>query len=201
MPQTLYPTMACLLQTESPRVERRRRAHVVGVVFIGVLVGAILFSGCMLSPPIEPREEPNLSPRIRPFRPDEKSAVLRVTREMIEEDREVVLEAELFDPNNESQLHYLFLSDEQNVLVQSDTGAAVEEIGAEFYFGSVQVRFDPCANEVSIPGAEVVTLYVSDRGFQSISPDPNQIVEAEGALMVAYSWTLKYDAGICDFND
>ncbi|MFP4598285.1 MAG: hypothetical protein ACLFVJ_08535 [Persicimonas sp.] len=164
-------------------------------------LGLLLVAGCILSPPIEPRDEPNLSPRIQPFLPDDKSAVVPITRESLQRDPEVQLAANLYDANNEPELFYLFLSDEEGIIAQSETGGAVGELGAEFFFGPVDYTFAPCDLEISAPGTEVITLYVSDRRFQSLSPVPREITEAEGALTVAYSWTLKYEAGICDSNE
>jgi hypothetical protein len=168
---------------------------------VAILGAATLIGGCILSPPIEPYDEPNLGPRIQPIRPDSKSAVVSVTRESyVENGRIITLSAALYDPNEEPELHYLFLSNERGELLNSRNPRPSQESDAgEYFFGQVELEFDPCAEvQLTIPGTETVTLYVSDRGFFTTSPDPTQIEEVEGAILVAYSWTLKYEAGICD---
>jgi hypothetical protein len=162
---------------------------------------ALSASGCILSPPIEPYDEANLGPRIQPIRPDPKSAVKNVTREFYEESSFLItLSASLYDPNPEPELHYLFWSDERGELLSSRNPRPTQEADRdEYYFGQVELEFDPCTEvQLSIPGSETITLYVSDRGFYTTSPDPTQIEVVEGAILVAYSWTLKYEAGICD---
>lgn len=158
-------------------------------------LGLLWLSACILSPDIEERVEPALAPRIKPLPPYDKNPVIRVTRDNFIE--EVTLRAELFDPNPHQDLRYIFLSDERGDPRVS--GAPREEKrGDEYSFGEVQLSVNPCTGGVSIPGTEVITLFVSDAGFFSISPNPEEIVPSEDAIMVAYSWTLKYEAGICE---
>jgi hypothetical protein len=159
---------------------------------------AVLASGCLLSPPIEPYDEPNLGPRIQPLLPDQRSAVQDVSREYLEKNEGVVaLSANLYDPNDEPELFYLFLSDVRGDLFDSRNPMQYRD-GDEYFFGQVEIDLDPCSDVVTVPGTETVTLYVSDRGFYTTSSDPTEIVEVDGAIMVAYSWTLKYEAGLCD---
>lgn len=174
----------------------RRVAHIerIGVL---ALILAVASTGCLVSPPIEPRDEPNLSPRIRPYLPDETSTSIDVTRESYP-DGEVTLAAELYDGNDEVELSYLLVSDQRGILEQSRTGPSVEETNGEFAFDDVVYSFEPCGEPVGVPGTEVISLYVADRGFQSVSPDPRDIVPVQGALMVTFSWTLFYEAGLCD---
>jgi hypothetical protein len=156
---------------------------------------ALISSSCILSPDIEPREEPDLAPRIEPLPPYEKMPVIEVTRETFFDT--VYLSADLFDGNPHEELSYLFLSDERG-----DPRLARAQLngkrGDEYYFGVVGFSVNPCTGEVAIPGTEVISLFVADRGFTSTSPIPEEIVANDGAIMVAYSWTLKYEAGICD---
>lgn len=191
--------MARLLHMIHHTRRRRDDVSLVAAVIAAMIAGGCVgLAGCIISPSIESRDEPNLPPRIKPLLPDEKSSVERVTREKYS-NGEVVLAAELFDANNEMELHYLFLSDERGILEQLRTGGAVEEFGAEFYFGRAELNLEfPCGGEVNIPGTEVVMLYVSDRAFLATSPNPQDIVEEEGAWLVSYSWTLRYEAGLCE---
>lgn len=168
-------------------------------MMLGICLAAICVTGCLASPPIEPRDEPNVPPMIQPYLPDETSTSIDVTRESFP-DGEVTLAAELFDGNDETDLHYLLMSDERNFFDESRTGPSVEESDDLYAFGDVSYSFEPCSEQVDIPGTEVITLYVSDRGFQSTSSDPRDIVPVEGGLMVTYSWTLNYEAGFCDTN-
>lgn len=148
-------------------------------------------ASCLLSPPIETRQEANLPPLIQP---QSKNATISVTREKATS--QVTVSAELFDPNEEPRLFYLFLSDEQGNLLTSQklARAAVDDM---LFYGSVSLTVDPCTSGVPVPGTEVITLYVSDRSFQTTSSNPDDIVIADGAFLVAYSWTLRYEDGIC----
>ena len=193
--------MARLLQTLNMVRELKSGSWSVLVVQAVLFCLAALISGCILSPPIEPYDEANLGPRIQPVRPDSQSAVKSVTREFYEESAFVItLSANLYDPNPEPELHYLFWSDERGELLSSRNPRPTQDADLdEYYFGQVELEFDPCTEvQLSIPGTETITLYVSDRGFYTTSPDPTQIEVVEGAILVAYSWTLKYEAGICD---
>jgi hypothetical protein len=191
--------MARLLHMIHHVCSRHRDGSLVVAALAAMLVGGCVgLVGCIVSPSIEARDDPNLPPRIKPLLPDEKSSVERVTREKYNSG-EVELAAELFDANNEMELHYLFLSDERGILEQLRTGGAVEEFGAEYYFGRAELSLEfPCGGEVNIPGSEVVTLYVSDRAFLATSPNPQDVLEEEGAWLVSYSWTLRYEAGLCE---
>lgn len=172
-------------------ITRRPRAGLL--LGAGLAIG--LLAGCLMSPDIEPRDEPDLSPRIMPLPPYEKVPVIQVTRENFID--EIDLSAALYDGNDHRELRYLFLSDERG-----DPRVASALLngkrGDEYYFGTVKLSVNPCTGDITIPGTEVITLFVSDRGFFATSPNPQEIVPAEGSIMVAYSWTLKYEAGICD---
>ncbi len=162
------------------------------LVFVG-LAACLALSGssCILTPPISKRVQHNLSPRIKPL-PSYKN-VIEVTRESV---GTIDLRADLFDGNDEPELRYLFLSSERGN--QRESSAPLQgKKDDEYYFGEVDMTVDPCNGAVTIPGTEVITLYVSDKGFYSTSPDPQEIVPVDGSIMVAYSWTLKYEAGIC----
>lgn len=130
-----------------------------------------------------------------PLPPYEKMPVIQVTRENFID--EIDLSAALYDGNDHLELRYLFLSDERGDPRVSSAPLNGKR-GDEYYFGIVKLSVNPCTGDVAIPGTEVITLYVSDRGFFATSPNPQEIVPVEGSIMVAYSWTLKYEAGICD---
>lgn len=164
-------------------------------ILLGVGLAVLMQTSCILSPDIEPRDEPDLSPRIEPLQPYDKTPVIQVTRENFLD--EIELSAALFDGNDHRELTYLFLSDERGD-PRVASAPLNEKRGDEYYFGNVRLSVNPCTGDISIPGTEVITLFVSDRGFSATSPNPQEIVAAEGSIMVAYSWTLKYEAGICD---
>lgn len=172
-----------------------RPAPAVRRATLAALALVVFPAGCIFSPDIEERHEPQLSPRIKPLPPYDKAPVIHVTRENFID--EITLRAELFDGNPHVDLRYIFLSDERGDprVAGAPRGA---KRGDEYSFGEVELAINPCTGDVSVPGTEVITLFVSDLGFFSISPNPEQIVPADGAIMVAYSWTLKYEAGLCD---
>ncbi|WP_133621809.1 hypothetical protein [Bradymonas sediminis] len=164
-------------------------------ILLGLGLAVVMQAGCVMSPDIEPRDEPDFSPRIAPLPPYEKTPVIEVTRENFID--EIDLSAALYDGNDHRELRYLFLSDERGDPTVASAPLNGKR-GDEYYFGTVKLSVNPCTGDVTIPGTEVITLYVSDRGFFAISPNPEDIVAVEGSIMVAYSWTLKYEAGICD---
>lgn len=189
--------MAHLLHNLIGRTGRTGRlsASALAVVLV------VSASACVMSPPIEPRANTNVSPRIDPQVPWDRP-VIEVTREeLAKANGQIELSAALYDGDHEPELRYLFLSD----ISGNPTAARAPfeqkqdpEEGDEYRYQTVKRTVFPCNGDASIPGTEVITLFVSDRGFDSISPDPAEIIPAEGGIMVAYSWTLRYEADICD---
>src|SRR5690554_2263847 len=173
------------------QIPRRRLSGIL----LGLGLAVWMPTGCLMSSDIEPRDESAISPRLMPLTPYVKVLVIQVTREDFID--EIDLSAALYDGNDHRELRYLFRSDERG-----DPRVARAPLngkrGDEYDFGAVKLSVNPCTGDITIPGTEVITLFVSDRGFFATSPNPQEIVPVEGSIMVAYSWTLKYEAGICD---
>ncbi|QDG54593.1 hypothetical protein FIV42_28760 [Persicimonas caeni] len=187
--------MARLLQNLMPSKGLARQLPLL-------LVAAVL-SGCILSPPIEPRDEPNYSPRIGPLWPNGIDPYVRVTRDQFA-NGSIELRAKLFDGNDESELHFLLVSDHDGIIenaIALPAACSSEDDADEYCYGVVDHTVNPCDSGVTIPGTEVITLVVSDRPFRTISPLLSMIEEAPDAIMVTYSWTLNYEAGFCPLDN
>lgn len=110
------------------------------------------------------------------------------------------MRAELFDGNDESELHFLLVSDHDGIIenaIALPAACSGDEDADEYCYGVVDHTVNPCDSGVTIPGTEVITLVVSDRPFRTISPLLSMIEEAPDAIMVTYSWTLNYEARYC----
>lgn len=99
----------------------------------------------------------------------------------------------LYDPNREDVLHVAWMSQSLRGPTTSTVareGDKLHEInkGKYYKFESTEFEVDPCDQP---EGRSTVTLYVSDRSFQSTSE--NGVEPRPGAFVVERSWTLDFD--------
>ncbi len=139
--------------------------------------------------PVEPQLPEERPPYIGTVDPSE--AIYQVRGD----DTEVTLRAvELYDPNREDDLHAVWIGSNQGFISETTTDriadSSVRRRGAEFFqFEEITQSVDPCIDGET-RGRETIWLYVSDRSFQSITPEA--VEGAEGAFVVSHSWVLDY---------
>ena len=182
--------MARPLHNLEPSMRNRAKAALV-------LVAVMFMNACLVAPPIEP-EPPDINkpPFVDPDRVQPELSVVTVTTA----DEINVQATELYDPNPEESLSWVFLSEKSGVLRSSRSQPALDQedlyLGIFYRFEGASYLFNPCNQDVRGEPTETIFLYVSDRPFQDITD--NEVVVEEGAFLDAWGWVFQIPPGVCE---
>ncbi len=165
------------------------------ITAFGLLV-SFMNASCLVAPPIEP-EPPDINkpPFIDPDRLQPEVSIVTVTTA-----DEITVEAtELYDPNLEDSLSWVFLSEKSGVLRTSRSQLALDQdelyLGIFYRFEGASYQFNPCNQDVRDELNETIFLYVSDQPFQDITD--TEVVVEDGAFLDAWGWVFQIQPGVC----
>lgn len=170
--------------------QRMRRAF--------ALLGCVVVTAACV--PVEPQPpEPNRPPHIDSDRVTPEG---RVTRLGDTDDPTIDLSVDvLLDPNREDTLFYAWYgsADERALFSvgELDRTGAPENANDQFYrFEGVSQTIDACdvVGQANSQQSETIWLFVTDRSFQSATPDSFQL--RDGAFVDSWAWVLEYAPGL-----
>lgn len=153
----------------------------------------MVFTGCIVPPPIEPEElELNLPPVLEFITPESPT-------QTITDPQAVTLSARAFDPNPEEELFFAWIGSSIGTQQLLSTRRSIDDElfnGALYSFDEIEFTLNPCQEQLRGETSETIWLYVSDRRLQQRTE--TSIETEDDGYITATSWEFDIRPGACD---